>query len=41
MFCTQCGKELRPGLKFCTQCGALIKTAGDGGIIVTSQAKTA
>ncbi|MCM1223329.1 MAG: YARHG domain-containing protein, partial [Lachnospiraceae bacterium] len=25
MFCSQCGKELRTGLKFCTQCGAAVK----------------
>ncbi len=25
MFCTQCGTELRPGIKFCTQCGTEVK----------------
>lgn len=27
MFCTQCGKEIREGLKFCPGCGAPVKTA--------------
>lgn len=26
MFCTQCGKELKDGLKFCPNCGTLIKS---------------
>lgn len=25
MFCTNCGKELRPGAKFCTSCGASVE----------------
>lgn len=25
MFCTQCGKELKDGIKFCTSCGAVVK----------------
>lgn len=27
MFCTQCGQELRDGVKFCTSCGAVVKSA--------------
>lgn len=30
-FCTKCGHELRPGLKFCPYCGAQIQTAAGGG----------
>lgn len=25
MYCTQCGKELKEGIKFCTNCGSVIK----------------
>ena len=25
MFCTNCGKELKPGAKFCTSCGAAVE----------------
>ena len=25
MFCTQCGKEIREGMKFCTNCGTAVK----------------
>lgn len=29
MYCTQCGNELKEGVKFCTQCGAIVKNKKD------------
>lgn len=29
MYCTQCGKELKDGIRFCTKCGAVIKAQID------------
>ncbi len=41
MFCTNCGKELKPGAKFCTSCGAPVETDADETTVVSDSEETA